>query len=82
MTVGQIAGYGRLSNGDHGAFLLTPCNEAEEDCDGNAASGTAAAPATQRPTVIPDNAAFRCQMMRLFGKRWPWYRGLGASPRD
>jgi probable HAF family extracellular repeat protein len=32
---GEIAGFGRLANGDHRPFLLTPCNEKQvydEDC--------------------------------------------------
>jgi hypothetical protein len=85
---GEIAGNGVLANGDTHAFVLIPCGDGDEGCEDDAAHTTAAAPvspvsAMQRLTVIPDNAALRPQMMRLFGGRWvPWYRGFGASPQD
>jgi probable HAF family extracellular repeat protein len=70
---GQIAGYGRLSNGDHRAFLLTPCNEAEEGCEDNAAvTGVApVSPVTQRPTIgLPENLRQLLQSRSGFGRAW------------
>jgi len=78
---GQIAGYGRLSNGDHRAFLLTPCNEkqgGDKGCDYSMVEETTAA---QSPTPVHVSGA----PQRLPHFRWTnryHLPGLGAPRRD
>ena len=56
---GQIAGWGRLSNGGIRPFLLTPCNQDDLSCEDSAASANAATSAIQRSPA--NNRAFSSQ---------------------
>jgi probable HAF family extracellular repeat protein len=84
---GQIAGFGRLPNGDHRGFLLTPCGDDDpgiDDCDYSEVEESDSAirvdpsvaqnPTTASPWVVNP-------MMRFLGHRtMPWYRNLGVQP--
>jgi len=62
---GQIAGWGRLSNGEIRPFLLTPCNEADQGCEDSAAS------ATESPSgVLPDNVRETLRFHSGFNRAW------------
>lgn len=50
---GEIGGWGRLANGEHRAFLLTPCDGDRDDCD-DAKSSAADATAPQATTGTID----------------------------
>jgi probable HAF family extracellular repeat protein len=71
---GQIAGWGRLSNGEIRPFLLTPCNESDQRCEDSAAS------ATESPSgVLPDN--FRETLRLHSGFNRAWLRASEKSAR-
>jgi probable HAF family extracellular repeat protein len=80
---GQIAGWGRLANGDHRAFLLTPCDEEranDEGCKDDAAAATDVDPASaaqHQGTLIPGS---RTPVGMLTRFRFAWgQRNLGSE---
>jgi probable HAF family extracellular repeat protein len=72
---GEIAGWGRLSDGEHRPFLLTPCNNdhaSTEACEDRTAS-VSQDETRQRPIDFPENAS------KLIPRRLgPWYSSVGV----
>jgi probable HAF family extracellular repeat protein len=64
---GDIAGFGRLSNGEYRGFVLKPCNDGDEGCKNDLVGAATSPSANRRVPAVSANS---------FGQgRWtPWYR--------
>jgi probable HAF family extracellular repeat protein len=69
---GDIAGFGRLSNGEHRGFVLRPCNDGDEGCKNSSAGTATARTANRRPPDVSANS--------ISQRRWTrWYRWFVPS---
>jgi hypothetical protein len=87
--LGQIVGYGRLSNGDVEAYVLTPCDEkdgADENCE-EGGGENAVLQASPAPRDVPSGTLPPSLLQRMSRYHFPgrafgpanWDRQTGAE---